>query len=79
MGHSLDMRPLAILLTLIAGEQLFGVVGMIIAIPVMSLLRVLLPHLVRHYQHFRTRERGIWSPGASIETRGHRSREHLET
>jgi predicted PurR-regulated permease PerM len=79
MGHSLEMRPLAILLTLIAGERLFGVIGMIIAIPVMSLLRVLLPHLVRHYQRFRTRESGLWSPSESIETRARRSRESLET
>jgi predicted PurR-regulated permease PerM len=79
MGHSLEMRPLAILLTLIAGEQLFGVIGMIIAIPVMSLLRVLLPHLVRHYQRFRTRESGIWSPNESLETRSRRNRESLES
>jgi predicted PurR-regulated permease PerM len=79
MGRSLEMRPLAILLTLIAGEQLFGVVGMIIAIPVMSLLRVLLPHLARHYQRFRTRERGVWSPAETLETRSRRTRESLET
>src|SRR5712692_7785186 len=79
MGHSLEMRPLAIVLTLIAVEQLVGVIGMIIAIPVMSLLRVLLPHLVRHYQRFRTRESGIWSPNQSIETRSRRNRESLES
>ena len=59
MGRSLEMRPLTILLALIAGEQLGGVVGMIIAIPVASLLRVLLPHLAHHYHHFRTREHGL--------------------
>ena len=69
MGRSLEMRPLTILLALIAGEQLGGVAGMIIAIPVVSLLRVLLPRLARHYQRFRTREGGIWSPGGSLETR----------
>jgi predicted PurR-regulated permease PerM len=48
MGRHLDVRPLAILLALIAGEQLYGVAGMILAVPVLSMLRVLLPHVVRH-------------------------------
>jgi predicted PurR-regulated permease PerM len=48
MGRHLDVRPLTILLALIAGEQLYGVPGMILAVPVLSLLRVLLPHVVRH-------------------------------
>lgn len=76
MGRSLEMRPLAILLALIAGEQLGGVAGMIIAIPVASMLRVLLPHLVCHYQRFRARERGIWSPSESARSR---SPDSLET
>jgi predicted PurR-regulated permease PerM len=48
MGRHLNVRPLAILLALIAGEQLYGVAGMILAVPVLSMLRVLLPHVVRH-------------------------------
>jgi predicted PurR-regulated permease PerM len=50
MGRHLDVRPLTILLALIAGEQLYGVPGMILAVPVLSLLRVLLPHVVQHYR-----------------------------
>jgi predicted PurR-regulated permease PerM len=53
MGRHLAMRPLAILLALIAGEQLYGVAGMILAVPVLSLLRVLFPHVLRHYRQLR--------------------------
>jgi predicted PurR-regulated permease PerM len=55
MGRRLAMRPLTILLALIAGEQLYGVAGMVLAVPVLSLLRVLLPHVTRHYQRYRSR------------------------
>src|SRR5205823_3622160 len=62
MGRNLEMRPLTILLALIAGERLYGVVGMIVAVPLLSLLRVLIPQAVKQYQHFRVREGGVWSP-----------------
>lgn len=76
MGKHLEMRPLAILVTLIAGELLAGVVGMIIAVPVVSLLRVIVPHVYRHYQAFKLRERArvlthpaeaAAPPGGSVE------------
>lgn len=57
MGHHLEMRPLTILVALIAGEMLFGVVGMIIAVPVVSLVRVLIPPFRKYYQFYRLRER----------------------
>ena len=39
-GKSLDMHPVAVVLTLIIGHQLMGVAGMIISIPVATILRV---------------------------------------
>ncbi|HEY3284186.1 MAG TPA: AI-2E family transporter [Armatimonadota bacterium] len=57
MGHHLSMRPLSILLLLIAGERLFGVVGMIVAVPSASLFRVLLPRLVAQYRLLRSLDR----------------------
>ena len=57
MGKNLEMRPIVILLALIGGELMFGVVGMVIAVPVVSLIRVLIPPVVKHYRLFRMRER----------------------
>ncbi|MGD1045912.1 MAG: AI-2E family transporter [Bacteroidota bacterium] len=39
-GKSLDMHPVAIVLTLIIGHQLMGVSGMVISIPIATILRV---------------------------------------
>jgi predicted PurR-regulated permease PerM len=56
MGHHLEMRPLAILVALIAGERLFGIAGMIVAVPVVSMIRVLIPYVQKHYRRFQVRE-----------------------
>jgi putative permease len=39
-GKSLDMHPVAVVLTLILGHQLMGVAGMVISIPIATILRV---------------------------------------
>jgi putative permease len=39
-GKSLDMHPVAIVVTLIIGHQLMGVSGMVISIPIATILRV---------------------------------------
>jgi putative permease len=39
-GKSLDMHPVAIVLTLIIGHQLMGIAGMVISIPIATILRV---------------------------------------
>jgi putative permease len=39
-GKSLNMHPVAVVLTLIIGHQLMGVAGMVISIPVATILRV---------------------------------------
>jgi putative permease len=39
-GKSLDMHPVAVVLTLLIGHQLMGVAGMVISIPIATILRV---------------------------------------
>jgi predicted PurR-regulated permease PerM len=39
-GKSLDMHPVAVVITLIVGHQLMGVAGMVISIPIATILRV---------------------------------------
>lgn len=46
VGKSLNMHPVAIMLALLAGGELAGVVGMIIAVPAASILKIMFAHLI---------------------------------
>lgn len=48
MGANCDLHPLVVIFALLAGEQLGGVGGMIVAVPVAAILKVLLGRLVQH-------------------------------
>ncbi|SDE59884.1 AI-2E family transporter [Sporomusa acidovorans] len=45
MGHTIDLHPTLIIISLLIGGQLYGIPGMILAVPVAALLKVLLRHL----------------------------------
>ncbi|BBB92878.1 MAG TPA: AI-2E family transporter [Methylomusa anaerophila] len=45
MGHTIELHPVIIIISLLVGGQLAGIAGMILAVPVTALLRVLLKHL----------------------------------
>lgn len=45
MGHSIDLHPILVVVSLLIGASLYGVVGMIVAVPVAALLQVLTRHL----------------------------------
>ncbi|WP_031515609.1 AI-2E family transporter [Desulfofalx alkaliphila] len=49
LGHSVGLHPLTIILVLLAGLEFYGVVGMLLAVPVAAIIRVLLVH---GYQFF---------------------------
>lgn len=44
MGDGLELPPLAIIFAVLAGEELGGIAGMVLAIPVLAILRVLMEH-----------------------------------
>jgi predicted PurR-regulated permease PerM len=46
VGKSLNMHPVAIMLVLLAGGELAGVLGMIIAVPAASILKITFTHLI---------------------------------
>lgn len=46
LGRSMGMHPLVVILTLIAGGQFFGILGMILAVPVAAIIRILLRNLL---------------------------------
>lgn len=45
MGHVIDLHPIAVIISLLIGGQLFGVAGMMLAVPVAAIVKVLLNHL----------------------------------
>lgn len=49
MKHTLDLHPVTVIISLLLGAHLSGVLGMIVAVPVAAILKVLYRHLW-HYQ-----------------------------
>jgi predicted PurR-regulated permease PerM len=45
MGTIIDMHPVAIILGVLVGGHLYGIVGMMIAVPVLAVLQILLRHM----------------------------------
>jgi len=53
LGWSVDIHPLGIVLLLLFGNQLFGWWGIILAVPVASILRLVLQAMYKRYQVYR--------------------------
>ena len=47
-GHSLRINPLLVIFALLFGQQLYGIVGALIALPILSVLRETAVYLRRH-------------------------------
>ncbi|RDW19275.1 AI-2E family transporter [Oceanobacillus arenosus] len=45
VGKSIAIHPVAIILALLVGSQLFGVIGMILAVPILTIMKVIVKHL----------------------------------
>jgi len=60
VGDRLGLHPVAVIFAVLAGGQLFGFVGVLIALPVAAMIMVLLRHAHARYQgsDFYTREHG---------------------
>ncbi len=54
VGERIGLHPIAVIFALMAFWQLFGFIGVLLALPMAAILQVGLSHLVRHYQasHF---------------------------
>lgn len=50
VGKSLHMHPLFIMLALLAGEEVWGIIGMILAIPILVILKVFILHARVHFR-----------------------------
>lgn len=49
VGDKIGLHPVAVIFAILAGGQLFGFVGILLALPVAAVLMVLLRHLHRYY------------------------------
>lgn len=45
MGSIIDVHPVAIIAGVLIGGQLFGIVGMMISVPLVAVLQVILRHM----------------------------------
>lgn len=45
MGHTIALHPAVIIISLLVGAQLWGIIGMILAVPLAAIIRVLLKYL----------------------------------
>lgn len=49
MGHTIDLHPSTIIIVLLIGGQLYGIIGMMLAVPVAALLKVIVRNLWYDY------------------------------
>jgi putative permease len=52
-SKSVDMHPIIIILLIIAGSQLFGVIGMLLAVPVAAVIRTLIKEVYFAFKNYR--------------------------
>ncbi|GAA0442727.1 AI-2E family transporter [Lentibacillus halophilus] len=51
VGKSVKIHPIAIIFALLLGGQLVGIAGMILAVPILAVLNVAVPHILALRQH----------------------------
>ncbi len=61
-GHTLRINPLLVIFALLLGQQLYGLVGALVALPILSVLRETVLYLSRHL----TFERWEHTPGGQL-------------
>ena len=50
VGDRIGLHPVAVIFAILAGGQLFGFVGILLALPIAAVVMVLLRHVYRHYR-----------------------------
>ncbi|PPC74161.1 AI-2E family transporter [Pokkaliibacter plantistimulans] len=50
VGDKIGLHPVVVIFAVLAGGQLFGFVGILLALPAAAVIRVLMVHLFRHYK-----------------------------
>jgi predicted PurR-regulated permease PerM len=52
VSRSTNLHPLAVIIAVVIGAQLFGLVGMLLAVPVISITKVVIEDLIWHCRHY---------------------------
>ena len=55
IGRSVRLHPMLLIISIIAGQRLFGIMGMILAVPAVTILQKVVQILLDHRQRARTR------------------------
>ncbi len=69
VGDKIGLHPVTVIFAIMAGGQLFGFVGILIALPLAAVLAVLLRHLHSRYRQSQYYDDSEPSPEITIETR----------
>ena len=75
MGSIIDVHPVAIIAGVLVGGHLFGVVGMMISVPLVAVLQVLLRHMW-FYDRYRTMRRQVMKKATVMSTLKKKIKEH---
>ena len=51
VGENIGLHPVAVIFAVLAGGQLYGFIGILIALPVAAVVMVLIRELIQRYQH----------------------------
>ncbi|HMK49097.1 MAG TPA: AI-2E family transporter [Thermodesulfovibrionales bacterium] len=54
VARSVDMNPLSVLLVILIGGKLFGILGMLLSVPIAGFIKVVIHETLAHYQRYRT-------------------------
>lgn len=55
IGRSVRLHPMLLIISIIAGQRLFGIMGMVLAVPTVTILQKVVQILLDHRQRMRTR------------------------
>jgi predicted PurR-regulated permease PerM len=56
LGHSLEIHPLLVIIVIFIGGEMFGIMGLLLCIPVTGIIKVTIQELlwnIKHYHAFR--------------------------
>jgi len=52
VAKSVDMNPLTVLLVILAGGKLFGILGMLLSVPIAGFIKVVLRESIINYRRY---------------------------
>ena len=53
VSKSVDLHPLAVFIAILVGGQLFGIIGMLIAIPTVGIIKVIIQEIIWHFKNYK--------------------------